>query len=155
MSPEASLIVAAIFWSIASTVVAQVVSIGVMWWLGLPPKKLAHEIEDVQNPAVGASFFIISLAAGLFVGILTSDGFDAQQPDFLSGALWIGLGLMLGLLLMMVSFWVAHRALDRVEGESVYRYIQRELIEEQNVSLAFFLGGLSITAFIAVIFQVI
>lgn len=155
MDQAVSLIIAAVFWSIASTVVAQLVSVGVMWWLGLPPKKLAHEIEDVQNPAVGASFFIISLAAGMFIGIMTSDGFDAEQPNVLEGTLWIGFALILGLLLMMLSFWVAHRALGRIEGENVYRYIQRELIEEQNVSLAFFLGGLSVTAFIAVIFQII
>jgi hypothetical protein len=153
-------VIFAIAWTVAATIVSQLVCIGLMAWLGLPPKKLVHEIEVVQNPAVGASFFIVSLAAGLFIGLFTSDGFsinsaDYQDPGFVVSTGWIILALFLGLLLMWISFEVAYRLMGVENNESLKRYIQRELIEEQNASLAFFLGGLAIVPFIAVIFQMI
>lgn len=153
-------IVFAVAWTIAATLVSQLVSIGLMSWLGLPPKKLVHEIEVVQNPAVGASFFIISLAVGLFIGIFTSNGFsinsaDYVEPEWWVSTLWIIGALLLGALLTWISFEVAYRLMGVENNESLKRYIQRELIEEQNASLAFFLGGLSIVPFIAVIFQMI
>lgn len=160
MSETVLIIVGAIAWTIVATIISQVVSIVIMAWLGLPPKKLIHEIEEVQNPAIGASFFIISLAVGLFVGAFTSDGFSVNDPTyvdpgFLGSTGWIVLALLLGVLLTWLSFEIAHRAMGVENEESTYRYIQRELIEEQNASLAFFLGGLSIVPFIAVIFQMI
>lgn len=150
----------AIAWSVLATIVSQLVSIAILAWLGLPPKKLVHEIEEVQNPAIGACFFIISLAVGLFIGILTSNGFSAnspnyQDPGFVGGAAWIILALVLGTVLMWISFEIAYHIMGVENNESLYRYMQRELIEEQNASLAFFLGGLAIVPFIAVIFQVI
>jgi F0F1-type ATP synthase assembly protein I len=148
-------IVAAVGWTIAATIISQLVSISLMRWLGLPPKKLIHEIENVQNPAVGASFFIISLAVGLFIGIFTSDGFSPTTPDFLTGAGWIILALVLGFVLTWISFEIAHRMMGVENNETTYKYIRRELIDEQNSSLAFFLGGLAIVPFIAVIFQMI
>lgn len=160
MSETVLVIVGAIAWTIVATIISQVVSIVIMAWLGLPPKKLIHEIEEVQNPAIGASFFIIALAVGLFVGAFTSDGFSVNDPTyidpgFLGNTGWIVLALLLGALLTWLSFEIAHRAMGVENEESTYRYIQRELIEEQNASLAFFLGGLSIVPFIAVIFQMI
>jgi len=147
-------VLAAIGWSIGATLIAQLVSITLMWWLGLPPKKLSHEIEDVQNTAVGACFFIVSLTAGLFVGIFTSNGFTDAQ-DFITSTGWIVLALFLGVTLMWMGFEIAHRVMGPIEGESTKRYIQREIVEEQNAALAFLLGGLAVTPFIAVIFQVI
>lgn len=146
--------IAAIGWSILSIVVSQTISVGLMWWLGLSPKKLAHEIEDVQNVAVGAVFFIVSLSVSLFVGVYFSNGFT-EFTSFADSALWFVSGLVMGLVLMTVIFFIAHRLLDRLEGETVYRYIRRELIEEQNAALAWFLGGLSIPVFIAAVFQII
>ena len=160
MSTAVLVVVGAIGWTIAATVISQIVSISIMSWLGLPPKKLIHEIEEIQNPAVGACFFIISLAVGLFIGAFTSDGFSANDPTYvdpgyLGNTAWIVLGLILGAVLTWVSFEIAHRAMGVENDETTYRYIQRELIQEQNASLAFFLGGLSIVPFIAVIFQMI
>jgi len=131
-----------------------------MRWLGLPPKKLIHEIEVVQNPAIGACFFIISLAVALFIGIFTSDGFSANDPTYVEPSWivstgWIIMALFIGGLLTWISFEIAHRVMGVENEESTYRYIQRELIEEQNAALALFLGGLSIVPFIAVIFQMI
>lgn len=160
MAQAIPIIVAAIGWTIAATVVAQIISIFIMRWLGLPPQKLIHEIEEIQNPAVGACFFIISLAVGLFISLFTSNGFSSNDPTyvdpgFLGSAAWITFALILGALLTWISFEIAHRAMGVENDETTYRYIQRELIEEQNVSLAFFLGGLSIVPFLAVIFQMI
>jgi hypothetical protein len=150
----------AIAWSVVATLVSQLISVLFMWWLGLSPKKLVHEIEEIQNPAIGAAFFIISLTVGLFIGIMASDGFSVNKPEyrdpgFLGGAGWIILALVLGTVLVWISFEIAYRVMGVENNESLYRYIQRELIEEQNVSLAFFLGGLAIVPYIAVIFQVI
>lgn len=153
-------VVLAVAWTVAATVVSQLVSIGLMTWLGLPPKKLVHEIEVVQNPAVGASFFIISLAVGLFIGLFTSNGFssnspDYQDPGFVVSTGWIILALVLGFGLMWISFEIAYRMMGVENGESLKRYIQRELVEEQNASLAFFLGGLAVVPFINVVLQMI
>lgn len=147
-------------WAVLATLVAQLISVMLMWWLGLPPKKLVREIEDIQNPAVGATFFIVSLAAGLFISIFASDGFsvnspDYQDPGFAANAGWIAIAFIVGTVLTWISFEIAHRVMGVENEESTFRYIQRELIEEQNASLAFFLGGLAIVPFIAVIFQVI
>ena len=50
---------------------------------------------------------------------------------------------------------IAYRIMGIEDNESFMDYVRRELVEEQNASLAFFLGGLMITPFIAVIFQII
>jgi hypothetical protein len=153
-------VIYAVAWTIAATIVSQLVSVGLMAWLGLPPKKLVREIEEVQNPAVGASFFIISLSVGLFIGLFTSNGFsinsaDYVDPGFLVSTGWIILALVLGFALMWISFSIAYRMMGVENNESLKRYIQRELIEEQNSSLAFFLGGLAVVPFINVILQMI
>ena len=167
MSVVAQQILLAIGWSILATILAQLISVLFMRWLGLPIKKLVHEIENVQNPAIGAIFFVVSLTVALFVGIFASDGFTpvgarlaegqalTDSQEFLAQAGWIALALFLSLLLTWVSFMIAYRMMGVENNESLYRYIQRELVEEQNASLAFFLGGLMVAPFIAVIFQII
>ncbi|MEO0596795.1 MAG: hypothetical protein AAFV98_16530 [Chloroflexota bacterium] len=160
MTENVITIVSAIGWTVLATIIAQVVSVGLMAWLGLKPSKLIYEIEEVQNPAVGACFFIISLATGLFVGMFTSNGFSANDPattdpGFWASTGWIVLALLMGMALTWILFEIAHRAMGVENDETTYRYIQREVIEEQNASLAFFLGGLSIVPFIAVILQMI
>jgi hypothetical protein len=154
MTAELSTILAAVVWSVIGTVLSQAIAIAVLWWLGLPPRKLIHQIEVVQNAAVGACFFIISLTVGLFVGILTSNGFT-ESFGIVDGAIWIASALLLGAALMWISFLIAYRVMGIENGESIYRYLQRELIEEQNTALAFFLGGLAVVPFVCVIFQVI
>jgi hypothetical protein len=116
---------------------------------------------------VGAVFFIVALTTGLFVGIFASNGFTrvgAALPEevqltgtqeLLGGAGWIALALFLGLLLMWISFEIAHRIMGVENNETTFRYIQRELVEEHNAALALFLGGLAVVPFIAVIFQTI
>ncbi|MEL6525246.1 MAG: hypothetical protein AAFQ07_06000 [Chloroflexota bacterium] len=161
MTENVITIVSAIGWTVLATIIAQVVSVGLMAWLGLKPSKLIYEIEEVQNTAVGACFFIISLATGLFVGMFTSNGFTVNdnalvpEPTFWESTGWIVLALFLGMALTWILFEIAHRAMGVENDETTYRYIQREVIEEQNASLAFFLGGLSIVPFIAVILQMI
>lgn len=147
-------LLAAFLWATLAIVVSQVVGVGIMWWLGLPPKKLIHEIEDVQNTAVGASFFIISLTAAIFIGVYFSNGFSEVQT-FGNSAAWFISGLVLSVIYIAVIFAIAHRIMGRVNNESVYGYMRREIIEEQNAALAFFLGGLAVTPFIAVLFQIL
>ena len=147
-------ILAAIAWTTLAIVVSQLVSIGVMAWLGLPPKKLIHEIEVVQNPAVGASFFIISLTTSIFISVYFSDGYD-QFQNFGDSAAWFVVGLLIATAYMAIAFTIAHRLMGRENNESVYGYMRREIIEEQNAALAFFLGGISVAPFIAMTFQII
>lgn len=156
MSPEVEQAIEAISWSIAATIVSQIVSIVLMWMLGVRPRKLAKEINDVQNPAIGASFFIVALTMALFIGIFASDGFsDPSNRELRTTLVWGALALFLGLVLMWASFVIAHRIMGVENEESTYRYIQRELVEEQNIALALFLGGLVLPPFIVTIFQVI
>jgi uncharacterized membrane protein YjfL (UPF0719 family) len=142
----------ALGWATFTIVVSQLVSIIVMWILGLPPRKIVKEIEDVQNTAVGAIFFIISLTATLFVSVLSSDGPTTAPP--LETLVWVVGGLLTATIFMLLLFVIAHRVMGREPGENVYMYIRREVIKEQNAALAFFLGGLAVTPFIAVVYQI-
>lgn len=149
-----SLVGEALFWATLAIVISQVASIVVMRLLGLPPAKLVKEIEDVQNPAVGACFFIISLTASFFVGFMTTDGFT-PDPSALESAAWIIGGVLLGFLYTALIFIIAHRVMGRENNESVYGYIRREIVLEQNAALAFFLGGLAVSPFISIVFQLL
>ena len=148
------LILSALLWMTFATLISQGVAVLLMAWLGLPPGKLAHEIVEIQNPAVGGCFFITSLAASIFISLMASDGFTAD-PTFAESAAWIIGGLVVAGVYVIIIFMVAHRLLSPRKGEGIYQYMQREIITEQNVALTFFLGGLAITPFIAVVFQLI
>ena len=145
---------AALGWATLSILAAQAAGIGLMWWLGLPPKKLVHEIEDVQNTAVGASFFVVSVAASIYIGVFFSAGYTSEQ-DFIGSAIWFLGGLLASFIYVYIIFVIAHNLMDRVENETVYHYLRREIVEEQNAAMALFLGGLSISPFIAMVFQII
>ena len=147
-------IIAALAWATLTIVVSQGVSIIIMWWLGLPPKKLIHEIEVVQNAAVGACFFIISMTASLFISVYFSQGFSRVE-SFGNSAAWFMVGLVMAAVYVALAFAIAHRIMGRENNESVYGYMRREIVEEQNAALAFFLGGIAVAPFIAMVFQVI
>lgn len=146
-------IFSALVYATAATFISQFLGVMIMWWLGLKPKKLAHEIEEVQNIAVGASFFIIALTASIFIGVLTAD--PAPAETLLASYAWILGGLALATVYAGFAFWLAHRMLGRIEGENVYTWVQRELIREQNAALAFFLGGLAVAPYISVVSQIV
>ncbi len=150
----ATVIAGAIGWSIFSILVSQGTSILLMWWLGLPPRRLGHEIEDRQNTGVGAVFFVVSLTVSFFISQFVTNGYT-QTETILEGALWVVGALILGLVFMWASFWVAHELLDPVENETVIDYIKREIVDEKNASLAFFLGGLAVVSFFSVLYQMI
>lgn len=146
-------LILATLWTIFVTVFAQVISISFLWWLGLHPKKLVHEIEETQNTAVGAIFFIISLTSALFIGVLASEPTPAGSD--LEGLLWVVGGLLLAVFYTALMFVVAHRLMGRENNESVYGYMRREIIIEQNAALSFFFGGLAVAPFIAVLYQIL
>jgi hypothetical protein len=148
------LALSAIIWAILVTLVSQVVSILVLWGLSLPPKKLIHEIEVVQNPAVGAIFFIVTLTASLFISQWAADPRSASGASG-EDALWLIGGILVALITTGIVFMIAHRVMGRENDENVYQYLKRELIEEQNVSLAFFMGGLAFAPFMAVLYQIL
>ncbi|HEX2905947.1 MAG TPA: hypothetical protein VHO69_03760 [Phototrophicaceae bacterium] len=106
------LLVSAIIWATFAIVVSQLASILIMWSLGLPPRKLVKEIEDVQNPAVGAVFFAVSLTAALFVSILASDGPTTAPP--LETLAWVGGGLLIAIVYVVILFMIAHRVMGRL-----------------------------------------
>lgn len=153
MNETLEVILSALIYSTVATFVSQGIGVLVMWWLGLKPKKLVHEIEVAQNVAIGASFFIIALTTSIFIGVLTAD--PAPAESLLASYAWIIGGLALATLYAVVAFWAAHRALKPMEGENVYGWVQRELVTEQNASLAFFLGGLLVAPYIAVVSQIV
>lgn len=149
-----TLILEAIGWAIFATVLSQLIGLGVMTLLGLPPRRLTSTIEDKQNTAVGAVYFIISLITAIYVSTVTGDGYDAAGTTAETWA-WILGGAVLGTVLTLISFWIAHYMMDPLEGENLYGYIRRELIDEENAALAFFLGGLAIAPFLTAVQQII
>lgn len=148
------LMLAALAWATAAIVISLLVSVALMRMLGLKPKDLVHEIEEVQNPAVGACFFIVALTTSLFISVYSSGGFSVVR-SFADSALWFASGLLVSAVYVVVLLTVAQRVMDRQKGEALYQYLRRELVEEQNAALAFFLGGLTMPPFIAVLFQIL
>lgn len=146
-------VLSSLVWATGATLIAQSVAVAIMWRLGVPPKKLAHEIEDVQNAAVGATFFIISVIASIYIGLMAQEPSPADSD--LESAAWIIGGVALATLYSGISFVIVHRIFEPIEGENTYTWIRRELVLEQNTSLAFFLGGLAVAHFISVAYQVI
>ncbi|CAG1014385.1 MAG: hypothetical protein IAE83_12875 [Anaerolinea sp.] len=144
--------VSAVAWATFTIIVSQLICILIMWGLGLPPRKLVKEIEDVQNTAVGVVFFTISLTAAIFVSVLSSDGPTYSPP--LETLAWIVGGVVVGIIYVAILFMITHRIMGRQPGENVYTYIRREVIKEQNAALALFLGGLGATPFIAIVYQI-
>lgn len=142
-----------LLWATAATIGSQLIATLLVSLLGVPPKKLAHELEETQNVAIGAIFFIISLTAAIFIGVLTAAPSEADSA--LATWAWIGGGVLLASIYTAISFYIAHEVLDPVDGENVYTYIRRELVDEQNAALAFFLGGLMVAPFISVLSQII
>ncbi len=140
-------------WATAATVISLGLSLLVIWWLGLHIRKLAAEIADVQNTAVGALFFVISLITSIFVGVLAG-GVPTQSGSGLEELAWIVGGVAVAAIYMLVIFWIAHREMGP-KGETLRQWVHREIITEQNAALAFFLGALAVPPFIAVLYQII
>jgi hypothetical protein len=147
-------IINVILWTVFVTVVSQTIAITVMAGLGLMPRRLRYEIEDRQNPAIGAFFFVISLIAAIYIGFASGDGYQPAD-SVVEDILWVAGGGILALILTAIIFWAAHILLQPIEGENVLGYMRRELVEEQNAALAFFLGGLAIAPFVAAINQIL
>ena len=146
-------ILSSLLWATGATLIAQIVAVAIMWRLGVPPKKLAHEIEDTQNVAVGATFFIISVIASIYIGLMAQEPSPADSN--LENVAWILGGVALATVYSSISFVIVHRIFNPIEGENTYTWIRRELVLEQNAALAFFLGGLVVAHFISVAYQVI
>ena len=156
MSELMRLILEAIIWTILIITISQVLSFAIVAWLGIPPNKMEHEIEEKQNAAVGAIFFMVTLIVSLFVSVLSSNGFT-EAETVAEGAMWIVGGVAFGIILTFLNIFIVFRWMgkdERAAGESMYRYIQREIIDEHNLALAFFLGSLATAPFIAVLFQI-
>ncbi len=147
-------ILEALAWSIFITLLSQVISLLVISLLGLPLKRLAAEIQDRQNPAVGALFFIISLIVALYVSGVSGDGYNPSE-ETVTDLAWIFGGAGIAILFTLISFFIAHQVLGSVKNENLYQYLRRELIEEENAALAFFLGGLAVAPFLATLQQVL
>lgn len=157
MSELMGLIIEAVIWTLVIILMSQVISFAIVWWLGIPPGKIEHEIEEKQNAAVGAIFFIVALIVSIFVSVLSSNGFTDVESAA-TGAMWIVGGVIFGTLLAFINIFVVFRWMGRQEraaGESMYRYIQREIVDEHNLAFAFFLGGLATAPYIAVLFQIL
>jgi hypothetical protein len=150
---SADSIASALLWAALATGIAQVASLIALWILGVPPRRIRHEIEDAQNPAVGALYFVISLISALWAATLASDGLPQYAPP-LETFLWIVGGIALASAFTAVAFVIAHRLLKPEQGESAYAWIKRECIAEQNAALALFLGGLACAPFLTVLFQI-
>lgn len=148
------LILSAVVWATMSTLISQGVAIGLMALIGVRPRALAHELVEIQNPAVGAAFFVIALTASLFISPMASAGFT-PDPSLAETLAWLAGGLVVAAAYTLLALLLAHRLLLPRQGEGLRGYIRRELVQEQNAALTFFFGGLAVTPFVAVVFQLI
>ena len=155
MSELVSLMIDAIIWTIVIIGLSQIISFAIVAWMGVPPSQMEHEIEEKQNAAVGAIFFIVTLIVTIFISVLSSNGFTGASAD---SGIWIIGGVLIGTILTFLNIFIVFRWMgkeERAAGESIYRYFQREIIEEHNLALAFFIGGLAAAPYIAILFQII
>jgi len=155
MNELTGLMLESIVWTVVIIALSQIISFGIVGWLGVPPSRMEHEIEEKQNAAVGAIFFIVSLVVTIFISILSSNGFTGASSD---SGIWIIGGVVVGTILMFINILIVFQWMgkeERAAGEGIYRYFQREIIDEHNLALAFFIGGLAAAPYIAILFQII
>ena len=148
------LALSALIWGTVASVISLAVSLILLWFFGLSPKRLAREINDVQNAGVGTVFFVVSLITSLFVSVLAGGIPTTGSEPILEELAWIGGGVVLAGLFTWVSVLIAHK-LMAPKGEKLSRYLHREIIDEQNVALALFLGGLALPPFLAFLYQIL
>ncbi len=142
----------ALLWTVGVTLVTFLLSTILMRWLfGLDLREVEREVEDDQNVAVGAFFFIISLALSLFLGFMASDGFTTGATPELA---WVVYGLLLAFVLAGLGLWFAVHVLSG-SSESIIAYLRREVVDEDNGALALFLGSFVLTPFVITALQLI
>ena len=147
------LALSAILWATLASAISLAASIGLLWWFGVSPRRLAREINDVQNPGVGAIFFIVSLITSMFVSVLAGGPATGASP-VLEEIAWVLGGAVLASVYAWIAFLIAHRIMAP-KGESLHKFIHREIVDEQNLALALFLGGLALPPFLAVLYQIL
>jgi hypothetical protein len=155
MSELVGLMLDSIIWTIVIIGLSQIISFAIVAWLGVPPSQMEHEIEEKQNAAVGAIFFVVTLIVTIFISVLSSNGFTGTSAD---SGIWIIGGVLVGTILTFINIFIVFRWMgkeERAAGEGIYRYFQREIIDEHNLALAFFIGGLAAAPYIAILFQII
>ena len=146
-------VISAIVWATLATAISVSVGLLLIWWFGLNPRRLAHEIDDVQNAGVGATFFIVSLITSLFVSVLAG-GVPTRSVSVAEELGWAVVGVLVSVVYTLIEFFIVHRAIAP-KGESLRQYLHREIVIEQNAALALFLGGLALAPFLAILYQII
>lgn len=144
----------ALLWALLATLLAQLFTTLIVWILGISPAKLVHEIVEIQNPAVGASFFVVSLVVSLFIGLITSSGFT-HSSSIVEEILWIAIGIVTATLYSVLMLVIVHQVFAKRKKESLFAFLRREIIAEQNASMVFFVGGILLAPFLSMAFQII
>jgi hypothetical protein len=110
------------------------------------PRDVLDQIENKDNGAIGAAFFVVSLLGGLAVS------FWIYQPvagglGFDVAALWLLVALVIGGLLYNVLSLplLAYMCRDNTPRENPWVFQRRELFVDKNVGLALFTGGILVS----------
>ena len=114
-----------IAWSLVSTLAAIFISLLAMFYFHITPREAIHEVEEDQNVAVGAIFFVVSIIAALFIGFMASDGFTEASP--VEEIQWIVFGLALSLLYTIIISWIVLKPVAHRKQESIRTYLVREI----------------------------
>ncbi|MGX9686099.1 hypothetical protein ACTQ9L_03000 [Deinococcus wulumuqiensis] len=118
--------------------------------LGIRLNELAREIEQRQTAAVGAIFFWASLGFSLLFSRLVGTPASMNDLSWAEAFGWLGVAVGIALLLFTLGTWLVFGMLARRQGETISRYLRRELVDEHNLALAFVLGSLFIVPVIVV-----
>ena len=145
------LLLTEIGWNLAVWVPTTVFSlIFIRAVLGIRLGELAREVEDRQTAAVGAIFFWASLGFSLLFSRLVGTPASLNDLTWAEAFGWLGVAVGVALLLFSLGTWLVFGTLARRKGESVSRYLRRELVTEHNLALAFVLGALFIVPVVVV-----
>lgn len=143
-------------WAAGSSVASIIFSLVILRLVfGLTINKIVQEVEEDQNMAVAIIFAFFSIMVSFFVASFATDGFTSPG-NTVQDASWLVLGFAAAAVMSTVVNSVILRTFgNRLENESVFAYLQREFIVENNGALALFVTSQGAVWFIQAYFQVI
>lgn len=107
---------------------------------GLTLKDVVREVEDDQNAAVGATFFIVATTMGLLIGrALQAPVEEVTWPITVA---WFAISLIVITVTYLPVAWLILKTAGKRFGETASQYLHREMVVEDNAALMWFLGGL-------------
>jgi len=144
VSQVGALLATELFWNVIvwlPTLAFSLVFVRVV--LGIRMRELVAEVEEHQTAAVGAVFFWTSFGFSMLISKAVADP-PVAAASYAEALFWLGIGMVIAVLFFVLGTLMVFGVLARRQREGMFRYIQRELRREHNLSLTMIMGALFI-----------